>query len=60
MKTKDFLIKSAGIGVQDALAATEQLGRDSGLTQKENLRLRLLAEELLGMMRSITGEVEAQ
>ena len=57
MKTKDFLIKSAGIGAQDALAATEQLGRDSGLTQKENLRLRLLAEELLGMMRSITREV---
>lgn len=60
MKTKEFLIRNAGKEIEDALAATEKLGRDSGLTAKENLRLRLLAEELLGMTRSITGGVEAR
>lgn len=59
MNTREFLISSTGAGMDDALSATEQLGYDSGLTAKENLRLRLLSEELLGMLRSIAGKVEA-
>ena len=59
MKTNEFRLRITGQGMEDALAATEQLGRDSGLTSKENLRLRLLAEELFGMVRSITEDIEA-
>ena len=45
--------------MNEALAATERLGLDSGLGHKENLRLRLLAEELIGLLRGIAGTVEA-
>ena len=45
--------------MEEALAATEKLGLDSGLSHKENLRLRLLAEELIGLLRGISGDVEA-
>ena len=59
MKTSEIKITSRGDGMEEALAATERLGLDSGLGHKENLRLRLLAEELIGLMRGITGNVEA-
>ena len=59
MNTAEIRITSRGDGMEEALAATEQLGLDSGLGHKENLRLRLLAEELIGLMRGITGSVEA-
>ena len=59
MNTAEIRITSLGEGMEEALAATERLGLDSGLGHKENLRLRLLAEELIGLMRGITGSVEA-
>ena len=59
MKTSEIRITSRGDGMEEALAATERLGLDSGLGHKENLRLRLLAEELIGLQRGITGSVEA-
>ncbi len=59
MNTAEIRITSLGEGMEEALAATEQLGLDSGLGYKENLRLRLLAEELIGLLRGITGKVEA-
>ncbi|MBQ1810225.1 MAG: hypothetical protein II016_03745 [Erysipelotrichaceae bacterium] len=59
MKTEQIRVTSAGVGMEEALQLTEKFGLESGLERKENLRLRLLAEELFGMMRSIVGEVEA-
>lgn len=59
MNTAEIRITSQGDGMEEALAATERLGLESGLGHKENLRLRLLAEELIGMMRGIAGSVEA-
>ena len=59
MKTEQIKVTSAGTGMEEALQLTEKFGLESGLERKENLRLRLLAEELFGMMRSIVGEVEA-
>ncbi len=60
MKTSEIIVTTRGEGMNEALAATEKLGQDSGLSHKENLRLRLLAEELIGLMRGITGSVEAR
>ena len=60
MNTEKIKITSLGEGMEEALAATEQLGLDSGLGHKENLRLRLLAEELIGLLRGIAGSVEAE
>ena len=60
MEQKEFIVTSRGEGMPEALAATEKLGAARGLGRKENLRLRLLAEELFGMVRGIVGDVEAR
>lgn len=44
----------------EALELTETLGRQGGLSEKEVLRLRLLTEELVGMLRGISGDVTAE
>ena len=59
MKSTRITVTSGGLGMRDALDMTEKLGAESGLGEKENLHLRLLAEELFGMLRSIAGDVEA-
>lgn len=59
MQTERFTITSREARLQEALDMTENLGREKGLGKKENLRLRLLAEELIGMMRGITEEAAA-
>ena len=53
-------VQSNGAGMDSALDMTERLVDESGITSKQKLHLRLLAEELMGMVRSITGEVEAE
>lgn len=58
MKTAEIRIT----GIDDwrrALVATEKQGEESGLSVKQNLRLRLLAEELIGFINSLTGDVDA-
>lgn len=53
-------VTSRGAGMRDALAVTEITGRERGLGRRELLQLRLLSEELFGMLRSVAGEdVEA-
>ena len=59
MTISGIKVTTRGEGMEEALAATEKLGLDSGLSHKENLRLRLLAEELIGLLRGISGDVEA-
>ncbi len=59
MRTDQIVLKSSGLGMSDALAITEQLGSESGLDRKQTLHLRLLAEELIGMLRGVAGDVEA-
>ena len=59
MKTERKHVTSGGLGMTDAFAMTETLGRESGLSKKELIQLRLLAEELFGALRSVAGDVEA-
>ena len=59
MNTEKIIINTSGEGMEEALLATETIGQESGLGHKENIRLRLLAEELVGMMRGITAFPEA-
>ena len=59
MKSTVVTINSDGAGMKDALAVTESIGTEKGLEKKSVLHLRLLAEELLGMLRGIAGSVEA-
>ena len=59
MKSAVVSITSEGFGMTEALAMTETLGEKQSLDKKQALHLRLLAEELLGMIRSIAGKIEA-
>lgn len=59
MKSVEIKVTSNGFGMEDALALTEKTALDAGLEKKELLRMRLLTEELIGMMRGIAGDVEA-
>lgn len=58
MKTAEIRITSFDDCVR-AFEATEKQGEESGLSAKQKLRLRLLAEELIGFIRSLTGDVDA-
>ena len=59
MKTREIAVTSRGLGMHEALEMTETLAAESGLDQNQVLHLRLLAEELFGMLKGIAGDVEA-
>jgi len=59
MKSKRIQISGLENGFTEALSLTEQAGESCGLNHKENIRLRLLAEELTGILRSIAGKLDA-
>ena len=59
MKSTVLTITGDGTGLQEAFALTEECGIRSGLDRKNNLHLRLLSEELFGLLRGIAGKVEA-
>ena len=60
MKTDVISVSGRGNQVQTALAQVDKVAAYKGLTGKNALHLRLLTEEMMGMMRSITGETEGQ
>ena len=50
MKSNICTIKKGGLGLESILAEVEKVANYNELPQKETLRLRLLAEELTGML----------
>lgn len=56
MKTDVIQIDSNGRGIESALAETEKAAVFRGLDGKQTLRLRLLAEEMTGMLKTIVGQ----
>ena len=60
MKSDVITVSSKGNQMEAALAQAEKVAAYKGLTGKNALHLRLLAEEMMGMMRSITGETEGK
>ena len=58
-RTKEMMITGRGKGMDEALNATEKFGTDCQLSRKEVLQLRLLSEEVFGMIRTIIGNVDA-
>ena len=59
MKTDKITVTNAGAGMAEAVEQAAAAAAYRGLTGKEALHLRLLAEEMLGMLRQIAGETEA-
>ena len=53
-------VSSSGKQTEAALAEVEKAAAYRGLAPKQALHLRLLAEEMMGMMRSITGETDGE
>lgn len=60
MRTDVITVSSKGKQMETALQQVEKVAAYKGLSPKGTLHLRLLAEEMLGMMRSITGETEGE
>ena len=59
MKTDKITVTNAGQGMAEAVEQAAAAAAYRGLTGKEKVHLRLLAEEMLGMLRQIAGETEA-
>ena len=60
MKSDIIPVNASGSGVQEALTQTEKIAEVKGLPERDRLRLRLLTEEMMGMLQGLTGEVEAE
>lgn len=60
MKTDVIEISSNGDGMAEALRQTEKAASFRGLSGKEAVRLRLLSEEMMGMLRTIVGGGESR
>ena len=60
MKTDVILVSNDGNQMEAALNQTGKVAAYKKLSSRNELQLRLLAEEMMGMMRSITGEKEGQ
>jgi hypothetical protein len=59
MNREIISIDSACNGFEDAVKLTDKVGEKAGLTKKECLRLHLLSEELVGLLRGIAGDIKA-
>ena len=60
MKTDVIVVSTMGSRMETALEQAEKVAAYKGLTAKEALQLRLLTEEMMGLMRSITGKKEGR
>lgn len=60
MKTDVITVSSQGVQMASALNLAEKVAAYKELSGKNALHLRLLTEETMGMMRSITGETEGR
>ena len=60
MKTDIITVSSSGSQIVRALEQAEKVAAYKGLSPKGALHLRLLTEEMMGMMRSITGEKKGE
>ena len=60
MKTDVITISSEGNNMDAALAQIDKVSAYNGLSSKDALTLRLLAEEVLAMMRAIAGNVNGE
>lgn len=59
MKSDMIHVTSSGEGMATALKQAEAVAAFKSLPRKDGLHLRLLAEEMMGMMRALAGKQEA-
>ena len=59
MKSDKILIDNQGTGFAAAVAETRKVADFRGVSHKDALQLQLMTEEMLSLIRSVTGEVQA-
>ena len=59
MKSDVIKIDNQEHGFSEAVKEAQKVAAYKGLNQKDSLRLQLCTEEVLSLVRSITGEIEA-
>ena len=60
MRSDVIAVSSKGSQIETALNQVEKVASFKGLSAKNTLHLRLLTEEMMGLIRSITGEAEGK
>lgn len=60
MISSKIIISNNGTGMNEALDLTDSTAKTLGLARKEAFHLRLLAEEMMSMVRAITGNFSAE
>ena len=58
MKSNICVVKKGGLGLENVLVEVEKVTAYNGMPKKEALRLRLLAEELVGMLPELMKKFE--
>lgn len=58
MRSNNCVIKRGGVGLENILSEVEKVSTYNALPRKEALRLRLLAEELVGMLPGLVNNFE--
>ena len=59
MKSDVIVIDNAGKGFEKAVVETRKVAGYQGLSGKDVLHLELMTEEMLSLVRSVTGEMQA-
>ncbi|MBQ7195952.1 MAG: hypothetical protein IJS40_00915 [Synergistaceae bacterium] len=60
MITERIKLSNSGAGMNEVLALSDSVAASLGLSKKKSFHLRLLAEELLSMVRAIAGDFSAE
>ena len=60
MRSDIVQVNANGTGVEEALAQAEAVAVYKKLPYNDSLKLRLLAEEMMGLLQGLTGEVAAE
>lgn len=60
MKSNVIKVNQAGGFLDEILTETQKISAYAALNEKQTLRLRLLAEELVGMLKELSGEFNGE
>lgn len=60
MRSDIITVTSKNVGMDQALEMTESISSENGLEKKQKLHMRLLAEELFGLLKGIAGDVKVK
>ena len=60
MKTDILIVSNSGARMEEALNQVGKVAEYKNLSPKDALHLRLLAEEMMGMMRSVAGDLDGE